>query len=129
MNVALLDFFKRGTTLEKAGAANALYWAQPLVPSDQLEQVIRERRENPVWREKQRLFLQEFVNNSDLWLRRSIIGKLELVDTGVYPIDIKPLVDEAIKIARSHPDEYIRQRVEIQLATDRRLPSLPDSKD
>jgi hypothetical protein len=68
--------------------------------------------------------LREFVTNADVNVRRSIIPSLNL-DEANYPDDLKPLVAQAIAIARSHPDDYIPHRVEVQLRNERLLRSLP----
>jgi hypothetical protein len=47
------------------------------------------------------------------------------LDAAAYPDDLKPLVGEAIHIARTHSDGYIRQRVEVQLGNERLLEPLP----
>jgi hypothetical protein len=47
------------------------------------------------------------------------------VDPRAYPAALEPLVDRAIRIARTHPDDYIRQRIEVQLGTERLLKPLP----
>lgn len=134
VNEALLALVKDGSNFEKAGAVNALYWAQ--VPlefegSENLRNGIATPESqaahdalNDLWVEKRRLFLQEFVTNSDLHVRRSIVAMLN-VDPRAYPAALEPLVDRAIRIARTHPDDYIRQRIEVQLGTERLLKPLP----
>jgi hypothetical protein len=63
---------------------------------------------------KRKLFLETFVSNSDLDLRRVLIASLDLDETA-YPDTHKHLVARAIRIAREHPDDYIRHRVQFQL--------------
>jgi hypothetical protein len=58
--------------------------------------------------------LQEFVANEDLDVRRSLIGRLSF-EPSQYPDHWKPLIAIAIAIARDHPDDYIRHRIEIQI--------------
>ena len=145
VNETLLEYVEKGNNFEKAGAVNALYWAIPQVkyrgrpPTYSKEYAtqasIKELEEfRDVWMKRKRLLLEEFINNTDVSVRRSIIPHLELIDPFSYPEDIRPLVDEAIKIARNHEDEYIRQRVEIQLykrggtTTPMTLMALPDRK-
>jgi hypothetical protein len=136
VNEVLLDFFEKGTNFEKAGAANASYWAlMPLafkgsVPNFDGENAISESRSTRVALDdillRQRcLFLQEFVSNTDIDVRRSLIPRLELKDPSVYPEHLRPLVDQAIQIARAHSDDYIHHRVEVQLDRDRLLKPLP----
>ena len=58
--------------------------------------------------------LKEFIENNDLDVRRSLIPQLSLQPSR-YPEEWKLLIPTAISIARTHPDDYIRHRVEIQL--------------
>jgi hypothetical protein len=135
VNEALLEYVEDGSNFEKAGAVNALYWAQmPLrffgVTRDfTLENATPESRDaylelNDVWHRKRCLFLREFVTNADVNVRRSVIPSLNL-DEADYPDDLKPLVAQAVEIARNHADDYIRHRVEVQLGNERLLRPLP----
>jgi hypothetical protein len=54
------------------------------------------------------------VSNEDVDVRRELITRLEL-QPRLYAKEHRHLVAEAIAIARSHPDEFIRHRVEVQL--------------
>ena len=67
-----------------------------------------------VWQQKRRLLLETFVATQSVEVRRSIIPGLNL-DPVAYTDGHRRLVAEAIAIARTHEDEYIRHRVEIQL--------------
>jgi hypothetical protein len=58
--------------------------------------------------------LREFVNNDHVDVRRCILPGLPLRQTA-YPQELHGLVDAAVAIARAHPDEYIRHRVEHQV--------------
>jgi hypothetical protein len=121
-----LGYLRDGTSAERAGAARASYWAsaawrwkwasqerqrgwwaheRPADPDGSLACLQQE------WREA---ILREFVANEDIDVRRSILPGLPL-STGHYPEELHGLVAEAISIARSHPDEYMRHRVEIQV--------------
>lgn len=112
----LLNYFEHGSNEEKAGAASALYWAwRPKAHEDMSELLKRMRTD----------LLQEFVNNEDLAVRRRIIPQLDL-QPEYYPAELGPLVERAINIARAHPDDYIRHRVEIQLGRPGPLKALPD---
>ena len=82
---ALLRIFETGSNSEKVRAANALDWATE--PGE-----VETRRRCA--------FLEEFVRNEDLAVRRSLAGRVDL-DPANYPADRKPLVDEAIRIAKS----------------------------
>ncbi|MEW2378503.1 hypothetical protein AB0883_20695 [Micromonospora sp. NPDC047812] len=55
-----------------------------------------------------------FVTNEDLDVRRCILPGLDL-GRQQYPEDLHETVAEAIRIARTHPDEYLRHRVEHQI--------------
>jgi hypothetical protein len=123
--------FQTGTDFEKAGATNALYWANiPLqylgnTPAFTEEYATAESRAarnalNDLWQRKRELFLQEFVTNSDVDVRRSLIPALDL-NSDSYPDSLRHLVTAAIQIARTHSDDYIRHRVEVQLGTERKV--------
>lgn len=125
VNEALLDYVEKGNDFEKAGAVNALYWAgMPLrFTSDTREYTVEnatpESRADyfelkDIWQHKRCLFLREFVSNENIHVRRSIIPSLKM-EASAYPDDLKPLVAQAIDIARNHSDDYIRHRVEVQL--------------
>jgi hypothetical protein len=103
----LLRYLEFGSDVEKAGAASALYWARDTSHNDA----------PPELREQIRCqLLKAFVNNPDVRVRQRIIPMLALANEH-YPRHVQPRVAQAIAIARSHADEYIRHRVEIQLGT------------
>jgi hypothetical protein len=107
----LLRYLESGTDAEKAGAASALYWAGGNPRGEELGGVC------------QRLecqMLREFVQNPDLNVRRRIIPMLRL-EPQAYPRELRALIPVAVRIARSHQDEYIRHRVEVQLGAGRPL--------
>lgn len=121
---ALLDLLSGGTNAEKAGAARAWYWTQvPLrfdgaanwkarIPTEESQReynAIEDLRTR--WRETA---LREFISNEDLDVRRCILPGLTL-NPAHHPDDLKDLVATAVHIARTHPDEYIRHRVEHQV--------------
>lgn len=120
---SLLKYVTDGTDFEKAGAINAAYWVRD---------ISRAMRHNPergrmsqaattdptlddAKERFRRAMLSEFVANENVDVRRSIAAILPL-DVFGYPDDLKPLVSQAIDIARQHPDGYIRHRVGVQLA-------------
>jgi hypothetical protein len=114
----LLRYLETGTDAEKAGAASALYWARDNPRGEdvtELEDRLRCR------------LLQEFVGNPDVDVRRRIIPGLQL-EPEVYPEELRPLIPVAIGIARSHPDEYIRHRVEVQLGAGGLLKPIPNTE-
>lgn len=113
VQTALLGFLRHGTNPERAGAARAWYWtgaSQKYVENNQAEWdgLANLRAE---WREAA---LREFISNEDIDVRRCILPGLPL-STVRYPADQHALVAQAIRIARTHPDEYLRHRVEIQI--------------
>lgn len=113
----LLRFLEAGNNVEKAGAASALYWANGNPRNEDLADLrMRLRCE----------MLREFVDNPDLNVRRRIIPMLHLEPDG-YPEELRPLIRAAVDVARSHPDEYIRHRVEVQLGAGGPLMAIPDT--
>jgi hypothetical protein len=139
VNEYLLSVVEFGTDVRRAGAVNALYWSQVALlfrnvslddlPPFDLEHATAESRTaymalQDVWERKKRLFLETFVANASVEVRRSIIAALKL-DPQAYPDNYRPLVAQAIAIARSHKDAYIRHRVEFQLGDIRPLAPLP----
>ncbi|GLY76539.1 hypothetical protein [Actinoallomurus iriomotensis] len=118
---ALIDRLRTGTDVERAGAARAWYWsALPLrlhnvraedartggpAEADDRSVLVRE------WYEAA---LREFVRNEHLDVRRCVLPGLPLWRSA-YPPELHDLVDAAVAIARAHPDEYIRHRVEHQV--------------
>jgi hypothetical protein len=126
---ALLDILEGDSNSEKAGAANALYWANVLPyhdnsghhrldkePGDEFKSILVRQRN---------LVLQEFILNPDIHVRRSLVSRLNL-DSQVYPDHLKPLVEEAITIARNHSDDYIRHRIEVELGNVQVFYPLPE---
>jgi hypothetical protein len=116
---AFLDYLERGTNREKAGAARACYWAWlPLIfddPRTRGEDFQRVCDEGADLRARRNiLLLKTFVESEDRDVRRSIIPGLSLKPSE-YPEEFRPLIPEAIHLAHTHPDGYIRHRVEIQL--------------
>jgi len=99
---AFFEVLTTGTNPERAGAARAWYWT-----SFEADDDLRDR-----WN---LAMLREFVANEDLDVRRCVLPGLTL-DPAHYPADLHPLVAEAVRIARTHPDEYLRHRVELQVA-------------
>ncbi len=113
----LLAYLETGTNEEIAGAASAYYhtWGpQPGKDVTELRTRIRS------------VMLRTFVHNEDLQVRRRIIPVLSL-EPGDYPEELRPLVKNAIEIARAHPDAYIRHRVEVQLGAGGPYMAIPDT--
>lgn len=114
---ALLRYLESGTDAEKAGAVSALYWAGGNPRGEELAG-LRERIRGRM--------LREFVDNPDLEVRRRIIPMLRL-EPEAYPEELRPLIPVAVEVARSHPDAYIRHRVEVQLGSGGPFMALPDT--
>jgi len=139
---SLLEYVKNGNNFEKAGAVNALYWAIPEIvykngeysrnytlpkSSSPAEKIIES------WQIEKQQLLEEFVTNEDVFVRRSIIAQLNLKNRTYDSEEITSLVHKVIEIARNHPDEYIRNRLEIVFSNgDTTKPilfmALPDRK-
>jgi hypothetical protein len=130
VNEYLLAVLESGDDFHKAGAVSALYWAavrvsyrlmHPMTSPLQLRSEDADPESQALYdslrdldERKRKLFLETFVANPNLDVRRNVIASLEL-DESAYPDTHKHLVSRAIQIAREHPDQYIRDRVEIQL--------------
>jgi hypothetical protein len=123
VNETLLEWFEDGSDLEKAAAVQAMCWAS-LIRGRNAD---RQRPEARVWFETvgdlwmlQRCrLLREFVNNPSVVVRQRIAPHLDLRNASSYPEEFQPLVPQAIQIARSHADEYVRHRIEIQIGHQR----------
>lgn len=121
VQAALIEYVRSGTDSECAGAARAWYWAQATLrfrggqtrvptPESKAEyDAVADLR--ATWYEAA---LREFVGNDDLDVRRCILPGLPL-NPRHYPAELHDLVAEAVHIARTHPDEYLRHRVEHQV--------------
>ena len=118
----LLEWFENGSDQEKAGAVQAMYhvgligvrdsyWRRP--DSDAVFKLVGD-----LWMRQRCLLLREFVSNPSVLVRQRIIPHLDLTNVSSYPEEFKPLVPQAIQIARNHTDGYIRHRVEIQIGTN-----------
>ena len=116
----LLEYLRTGTDPQRAGAARAWYWTQvPLTyvgrsriptPESQAEyDAYADLRRQ--WRDTA---LQVFVANEDLDVRQCILPGLDL-RAEHYPKELRATVTQAIHLARTHPDEYLRHRVEHQI--------------
>ncbi|MFJ1707438.1 hypothetical protein [Kitasatospora sp. NPDC088346] len=115
----LTAYLRTGTDAQRAGAARAWYWtALPLRHAQPAAGTTADRTEpddgSVGVREWHRAALREFVDNEDLDVRRCILPGLPL-HPSAYPPQLHHLVEEAVAIARSHPDPYLRHRVEHQV--------------
>ncbi|WP_344162982.1 hypothetical protein [Kribbella yunnanensis] len=118
VRAALLGYLRTGTDAERAGAARAWYWSDiglkmPLVQAQNPGHPESDDR-SVLKVDWNAAALREFVANEHLDVRRSILPGLPLWKS-FYPPELHDLVDAAVAIARSHPDGYIRHRVEHQL--------------
>ena len=118
VNRRLLRFLQEGTNLERAGAASAFYWAQGNPRNEELSEIRYSVR---------RALLHEFVHNPDLRVRQRIVPLLNL-DPSDYERQDHPLIAQAIATARSHLDEYIRHRIEIQLGGNGPFQAIPNTQ-
>ncbi|MGW6981362.1 hypothetical protein ACWGE1_18230 [Streptomyces sp. NPDC054932] len=116
VQTALLEYLRTGTDLERAGATRAWYWsAMPLrMPLVRAAHPAAAGDGPCVVAEWDDAALREFVRNENVSVRRRILPGLPL-RKAAHPPELHALVDEAVAIARSHPDEYIRHRVEHQV--------------
>ncbi|HEX5244729.1 MAG TPA: hypothetical protein VFW23_15805 [Tepidisphaeraceae bacterium] len=119
VNMSLLNYLEKGSDFEKAGAVNALYWAGMLrMVQGPPEKMAQNHKEcaglDDVWQKRRSMLLREFVVNSNTDVRRSIVPHLNLRPEA-YPPELRPLIDEAIRLGRNAHDQYIRHRIEIQL--------------
>jgi hypothetical protein len=126
VNAELFSYVESGSNFEKAGAIHASYWATEILrgpvppgtgePIDHsakyaypsLREYMRPRDE---FRERwSRVIIEEFVRNEDLDVRRVAAARVAFVPEA-YPEDLRPLVEQALSIAQTHPDTFIRRRV------------------
>jgi hypothetical protein len=113
----LLSYLKNGSNEEKAGAVSALYWGLHPNQDEDISELLTQIRAAE---------LREFVQNEDLRVRQRLIPMLSL-NPNHYSEELRPLIPLAIEIARTHPDKYIRHRVEVQLGGIGPLMPIPDT--
>lgn len=117
---ALLAYLRDGTAPQRAGASRAWYWT--LVPVTYLpgedEPTAESLAEYDAYadleREWQETALRVFVADEHLDVRRCLLPGLDL-RADRWPEEMRPLVAQAVDIARNHPDEYLRRRVAHQV--------------
>lgn len=138
VNEYLLEVLELGDDFKKAGAVCALYWAHVSIvyeikgrsiSSLTIEDATPDslaayQALSDIWHRKKNLFLETFVFNTDVDVRRVLFGRLDL-DENAYEDTHKPLVRRAIEIARSHPDEYIRHQLRLCFGETNLMPALP----
>lgn len=123
VQVALLDYLDTGDPAEAAGAARAWYWTSVVrhLPGTMTmtPESAAEYEAVSDLRERYRLTaLRRFLADDDLDLRRCILPGLTL-DPQMYPSQMRDQVTQAVQIARTSNDDYLRHRVEIQVAPER----------
>lgn len=102
----LIHYIKYGKNVEKAGAIQARYWATNNPRNENVDDLKMEFKE---------LILDEFVKNDDLSIRTNIVPFLE---PEAYPSSLRTKFLGAAKIAKTHKNEYIRQRISMQMKND-----------
>lgn len=117
---SILDRLATGTNTERAGAARAWYWAEPVLDY-RGEEMVATRESQAEYDSHADLrarwnaaALREFVANDDLDVRRCVLPALPL-DPAAHPEGSRGLIAQAVRVARAHPDDYLRHRVEIQV--------------
>ncbi len=123
VRAALLERLVGGTDGQRAGAARAWYWTALPLDDDGASaehpgalELDGATDRTVLVHEWNQAALREFVTNEDLDVRRCILPGLPL-RTSAYPRELHHLVETATALARAHPDNYIRHRVEIQVNT------------
>ncbi len=112
---ALLSFIRNGTAFEIGGAANAAYWFGCFAPAAEARAFRAELRE---------ICLVRFVETDDVDLRRCIVANISW-NPADYAPSVRPLLERAAGIAGDHPDDYIRERYQVDTGQSRLLPCLP----
>ncbi|MFJ1708537.1 hypothetical protein [Kitasatospora sp. NPDC088346] len=119
----LTGYLREGTDAQRAGAARAWYWTALRLDhpgirvAGHTEDGAEPDDASVGVREWHQAALREFVDNEDLDVRRCILPGLPLYPSA-YPAPLHHLVDEAIAIARSHPDEICGTGSSTRSATD-----------
>lgn len=111
----LTELLRDGSEREKVGAASAAYW----VRGDSNDPACRE-----AWARFSDEMLRQFVASESPYVRQRIIPMLSMQKEDYSP-GVAELIPAAIRIARSHPDSYIRHRIEIQLGEEGPFRPLP----
>ncbi len=117
VRLALIAHLDTGTAPDAAGAARAWYWTHraPRSPRAIPENGAAREALSELNRRYRHTALRRFVTEDDLDLRRCILPGLPL-DPQMYPHAMHDLVTQAVRIARTSPDDYLRHRVELQVA-------------
>lgn len=118
---ALIALLNSDVPADIAGAARAWYWTQARLSYEwhrfrtpEPENVTEREELNDLRQQYRHTALRRFVTVDDLDVRRCILPGLSL-NPELYPDDMHHLVTQAIRIARTSSDDYLRHRVEIQI--------------
>ncbi len=120
VQLSLVAYLDSGAAPDVAGAARAWYWTEvslghPTGSGTPTAQSLAECGAFSDLRERyHHVALRRFVTETDLDVRRSILPGLPL-DERLYPAEMHDLVIQAVQIARTSSDDYLRDRVEIQV--------------
>ncbi|OIV38728.1 hypothetical protein BIV57_04235 [Mangrovactinospora gilvigrisea] len=117
----LLAKLAEGTDPERAGAANAWYWSHLPLPVEKFEAWPPAPEPNAgvraqLHRQWQEQALHAFVATTDMRVRRCLLPGLALRPDAVPP-HLRGVAEQVLRIARGHPDAYLRHQVEAQLRT------------
>jgi hypothetical protein len=124
VQVALLGYLDTGAPASAAGAARAWYWTSVGIrylpgTTTMTPESAAEYEAVSDLRERYRLTaLRRFLADDDLDLRRCILPGLTL-DPQMYPSQMRDQVAQAVQIARTSNDDYLRHRVEVQVVPER----------
>ncbi|MFE9747111.1 hypothetical protein ACFYOT_19595 [Saccharothrix saharensis] len=120
VQLALLTHLDTGSAADAAGAARAWYWTEVRLryPRGSDTPTPETAAEHVAFDDLRRRYrhtaLHRFVADEDLDVRRCILPGLPL-NPNLYPDDLHDLVTQAIRIARTSGDDYLRHRVEMQI--------------
>ncbi|MET9227696.1 hypothetical protein [Lentzea sp. NPDC003310] len=117
VKLAILDHLENGTTSDVAGASKAWYHTHFGIRAPGYTGPNDDERCSDLNQRYVHAALRRFVAEDDLDLRRCVLPGLPL-HRSHYPAELHDLVDEAVRIARTSDDGYLRHRVEIQVEAD-----------
>jgi hypothetical protein len=99
----LLSFIRNGTAFETGGAANASYWFGCFASEAEVRAFSADLRES---------CLVRFVETDDVDLRRCLVANISW-NPAHYAPRVRSLLKRAAGIAGDHPDDYIRERYQV----------------
>lgn len=123
----LMDYLGAGSNYEKTGAVNALHWCGERKTGNEIGRSQTDAEMVKLAEIQHRLYLRTFVDNTDIELRRALITHADL-NVLAPTMPVQELIDKVVRIARAHPDQYIRNRVEVQLGRATSQYTLPPRK-